>query len=233
MDGAGGVRQGTHGIAEEMRFDLMRSARSPVLREAGDLSCAITDAAGATVAQGNDIPMHLGVMGYTVRLPARARSTRRRLRPGDVFFVNHPEVGGNHLPDVKAVRPVFAAAGCWAFAVALAHWPDIGGALPGSYVPHARDLQQEGLVMPPVRLFDAAGERREALDLVLPTSAAPRSAWATSAPRRRRRHRGASASNELAERHGVDDRPCARGTAMRRETAQRVRRAWPQLPGRQ
>ena len=131
------VRQASHAIAEEMRFDLMRSARSPVLREAGDLSCAITDALGMTVAQGNDIPMHLGVMGYTVRcLLERVEATS--LRPGDVFFVNHPEVGGNHLPDVKAVRPLFAGDRLWAFAVALAHWPDIGGALPGSYVPHAR-----------------------------------------------------------------------------------------------
>jgi len=116
------VRQGSYAIAEEMRTDLMRSARSAVLREAGDLSCAVTDADGATVAQGNDIPMHLGVMGYTVRCLLE-RVPAASLAPGDVFFVNDPEVGGNHLPDVKAVRPVFADDGrLWAFAVALAHW---------------------------------------------------------------------------------------------------------------
>jgi N-methylhydantoinase B len=159
------VRHGSLSIAEEMRFDLMRAARSPVLREAGDLSCALTDAAGLTVAQGNDIPMHLGVMGFTVRAMLERRHPA--LRPGDVLFVNHPSIGGNHLPDVKALRPIFAGDRLWAFAVALAHWPDVGGALPGSYVPHARDLQQEGFVLPPLRLFDADGEVPDAMELVL------------------------------------------------------------------
>jgi N-methylhydantoinase B len=222
------VRQGTHAIAEEMRFDLMRAARSPVLREAGDLSCAITDGTGATVAQGNDIPMHLGVMGYTVgclleRVPAE------RLRPGDVFFVNHPEVGGNHLPDVKALRPVFAAGRLWAFTVALAHWPDIGGALPGSYVPHARDLQQEGLVLPPVRLFDADGERREALDLVLANVRGPEERLGDIRAQAAATAIAARRLDELAARHGVDVVLRA-WEAMRRETARRIRRAVAELP---
>ena len=92
------VRQGSQAIAEEMRHDLMRSARSPVLREAGDLSCAVTDEHGSTVAQGQDIPMHLGVMGYTVGALLEWIAPERP-RPGDVWFVNHPDVGGNHLPD--------------------------------------------------------------------------------------------------------------------------------------
>jgi N-methylhydantoinase B len=222
------VRHATHAIAEEMRFDLMRSARSSVLREAGDLSCAITDALGTTVAQGNDIPMHLGVMGYTVRCLLE-RIEPATLRAGDVYFVNHPEVGGNHLPDVKAVRPVFADGRLWAFAVALAHWPDVGGALPGSYVPHARDLQQEGLVIPPIRLFDAGGECHEALDLVLANVRGAeerlgdiRAQAATTAV-------AAARLGALAERHGADTVALAWGS-MRRETAERVRRSVGALP---
>ena len=160
------IRHATIAVAEEMKFDLMRTARSPVLREAGDLSCAITDAVGRTVAQGQDIPMHLGVLSFTVQrlletVPADA------LAPGDVYFTNLPACGGNHLPDVKAVRPVFAGSSLAGFAVALAHWPDVGGALPGSYVPSAREIYQEGLVIPPTRLFAADGPREEALRLVL------------------------------------------------------------------
>jgi N-methylhydantoinase B len=106
------IRQATIAVAEEMKFDLMRTARSPVLREAGDLSCAITDAAGRTVAQGQDIPMHLGVLSFTVQrfletVPPSA------LEPGDVYFTNLPACGGNHLPDVKAVRPVFVDGALW------------------------------------------------------------------------------------------------------------------------
>jgi N-methylhydantoinase B len=88
------------------------------------------------------------VVGYTVGCLLE-RIDAETLRPGDIYFVNHPDVGGNHLPDVKAVHPVFVDDELLAFSVALAHRPDVGGALPGSYVPDARDLHQEGLVIPP------------------------------------------------------------------------------------
>ena len=130
------------------------------------LAAPITDPSGEMIAQGRDIPMHLGVMCYTVKEFLK-RVPVERLTPGDVWFVNLPEIGGNHLPDVKAIRPVFADGEIQAFTVNLAHWADIGGAVPGSYVPHARDAWQEGLRIPPVRLFTAAGADREKLDLIL------------------------------------------------------------------
>jgi len=217
------VRHRTYAIAEEMRFDLMRSARSPVLRDAGDLSCALTDAEGHTVAQGNDIPMHLGVMGFTVGETLR-RVAATSLRRGDVYFVNAPAVGGNHLPDVKALRPVFAGKRLIAFAVALAHWPDVGGSLPGSYVPDAREIYQEGLQIPPTRLFDAAGERREALDFLL--------ANVRGAEERMADIRAQAATTEIAERrilelvelHGVE-RVLAGWRTMQHESDVRMRAA--------
>ncbi len=160
------IRNALSAIAEEMSLVVMRSARSPLLREAGDLSSALTDAAGELIAQGRDIPMHMGVMSFTVKEFLK-RVPAERLAPGDVWFLNLPEVGGNHLPDVKAIRPVFADGRLRAFAVSLAHWADIGGAVPGSYVAGATDAWQEGLRLPPVRLFAAQGPEREALDLVL------------------------------------------------------------------
>src|SRR5262249_49716504 len=100
------VRNALYAIAEEMSVIVMRSARSPLLKEAGDLSSCLTDARGRLIAQGRDIPMHMGVMGFTVKaLLERVPATR--MRDGDVWYLNLPEVGGNHLPDVKAVRPVF------------------------------------------------------------------------------------------------------------------------------
>src|SRR5439155_855513 len=89
------------------------------------------------------------------------------LQDGDVWFLNLPEVGGNHLPDVKAIRPVFADGRLLAFAINLAHWADIGGAVPGSYVPWATECYQEGVRISPVRLFSAAGPDREKLDFLL------------------------------------------------------------------
>jgi N-methylhydantoinase B len=160
------IRNALTATAEEMSLVVMRSARSPLLREAGDLSSALTDADGRLIAQGRDIPMHMGVMSFTVREFLK-RVPRERLAPGDVWFLNLPEVGGNHLPDVKAIRPVFIDGTIQAFAVNLAHWADIGGAVPGSYVADATDAWQEGLRIPPFRLFSADGPDREKLDMVL------------------------------------------------------------------
>jgi len=160
------IRNALTAIAEEMSLVIMRSARSPLLREAGDLSSALTDAGGGLIAQGRDIPAHLGIMGSTVQHFLR-RVPKERLQPGDVWFMNLPEAGGNHLPDVKAIRPVFAEGEVQAFAVSLAHWADIGGARPGSYVPDARDAWQEGLRIPPLRVFTADGVDREKLDIIL------------------------------------------------------------------
>lgn len=160
------IRNALTAIAEEMSLIVMRSARSPLLREAGDLSSALTDSAGNLVAQGRDIPAHLGVMGSTVQEFLK-RVPVERLQPGDVWFMNLPEAGGNHLPDVKAIRPVFAEGAVQMFAVSLAHWADIGGAMPGSYVPDARDAWQEGLRIPPLRVFTNEGPDREKLDMIL------------------------------------------------------------------
>jgi N-methylhydantoinase B len=93
------VRHALYAIAEEMSVIIMRSARSPLLKEAGDLSSALTDADGRLIAQGRDIPIHMGVMGFTVKELLK-RVPREALREGDVWFLNLPEVGGNHLPDV-------------------------------------------------------------------------------------------------------------------------------------
>jgi N-methylhydantoinase B len=160
------VRHAVFSIAEEMRVILMRSARSPVLKEAGDLSCALTDARGRLIAQGRDIPIHLGVMAFTVEEFLR-RVPAPTLHEGDVYFTNHPEVGGNHLPDVKAIMPVFYKGRLAAFAINLAHWPDVGGARRGSYVATARDRYAEGLCIPPVPLFVRGEPNEPMLEMVL------------------------------------------------------------------
>src|SRR6266536_1200632 len=108
------VRNALYAIAEEMSVIVMRSARSPLLKEAGDLSSALTDAAGRLIAQGRDIPSHMGVMAFTVKEFLK-RVPAARLREGDVWLLNLPEVGGNHLPDVKAIRPIFAKGRLLAF----------------------------------------------------------------------------------------------------------------------
>ncbi len=160
------IRHAVFSVAEEMRVILMRSARSPVLKEAGDRSCALTDAEGQLIAQGRDIPIHLGVMAFTVREFLR-RVPASELHEGDVYFTNHPEIGGNHLPDVKAIMPIYHRGRLVAFAINLAHWPDVGGALPGSYVATARDRYAEGLCIPPVPLVLRGQPNEPMLEVVL------------------------------------------------------------------
>ena len=160
------IRHGLTAAAEEMSLVVMRSARSPLLREAGDLSSTLTDADGELIAQGKDIPVHLGVMAYTVKqflqvVPAE------RLTEGDAWLLNHPDIGGNHLPDVKLIRPIFRDGKLLAFSVSLAHWADVGGAWPGSYFAGAFDSVQEGLRIPPLRVFTASGIDEEKLAIVL------------------------------------------------------------------
>jgi N-methylhydantoinase B len=160
------IRHALTAAAEEMSFVVMRSARSPLLREAGDLSSALTDHNGDLIAQGRDIPIHLGVLSFTVK-KFLERVPAERLRPGDVWFLNLPEAGGNHLPDVKAIRPIFLEDRLFAFAVSLAHWGDIGGAWAGSYFAAATECWQEGVRISPLRLFTAEGPDREKLDFLL------------------------------------------------------------------
>ncbi len=159
------VRHGLAAAAEEMSLILTRSARSPLLREAGDLSSTITDAAGGLVAQGRDIPVHLGAMAYTVAELLRVRPASG-LRPGDVLIYNLEALGGNHLNDVKVVRPVFQDGTIIAFTLSLAHWPDIGGTWPGSYLADAVDTFQEAIRIPPVLIATAAGVETAVLEMI-------------------------------------------------------------------
>lgn len=160
------IRHGLSAAAEEMSLVMTRSARSPLLREAGDLSSAITDAEGGLVGQGRDIPIHLGAMAYTVRellkvCPAEA------MREGDAIIYNVGALGGNHLNDVKVARPVFVDGRLIAFALSLAHWPDVGGTWPGSYLAQAVDTFQEAMRIPPLPLASATGINRPVLDFIL------------------------------------------------------------------
>src|SRR4030095_2434578 len=160
------VRNALYAIAEEMSVIALSAARSPLLKERGDLSSALTDAEGRLIAQGRDIPIHLGVMGFTVKEFLK-RVPKEGLRDGDVWFLKPPGVGRNPPPDVQALRPVFVGGRLVAFAINLAHWADIGGAVPGSYVPWATESYQEGLRIAPLRLFTADGPERHAIDFVL------------------------------------------------------------------
>lgn len=151
----------------EMKSVAMRTAYSPVWREAGDLSCGILDASAQLVAQGPaDLPVHLATMPYSVQA-AVDRIGRERIEPGDLIFHNDPAYGNNHLPDCVMIRPIWHKDEIVAYAAMRGHWADIGGQAPGSYSAALGELIQEGLRIPPVRLYRAGELDRDLLDVVL------------------------------------------------------------------
>jgi N-methylhydantoinase B len=144
------VKNSLYKIAEEMRVVLAKTAYSPLLKSAGDYSCGIFDARGAMVAQGPDLPIHLGSMPDAVR--AIVAVFAADVHEGDVFIHNDPYFGGSHLPDINVVRPAFHDGQLLGYACLRAHWPDVGSATPGSYGA-VTDIFGEGIRLPPVRLI--------------------------------------------------------------------------------
>jgi len=146
------VKNSLYKIAEEMRVVLAKTAYSPILKSAGDYSCGIFDARGEMVAQGSDLPIHLGSMPDAVRAVVAVFAAD--VHDGDVFIHNDPYFGGSHLPDVNIVRPAFCDGRLLGYACLRAHWPDVGSATPGSYGA-VTQIFGEGLRIPPIRLIDA------------------------------------------------------------------------------
>jgi N-methylhydantoinase B len=150
------------GIAEEMGAVLVRAAYSSNIKERRDCSSALFDARGRMVAQAEHIPVHLGAMPEAV-----AAVSERDPRPGDVFAVNDPYAGGTHLPDITLVSPIAADGDVIAFAVTRAHHSDVGGMSPGSMPSGSREIYQEGIIIPPVRLVRAYEPVEDAHALIL------------------------------------------------------------------
>jgi N-methylhydantoinase B len=143
------VKNALYSAAEEMKIVLAKTAYSPLLKVGGDYSCGIFDATGNMVAQGPDLPIHLGSMPDAVRAVVAAFPD---VAPGDVFIHNDPYHGGSHLPDVNLVAPCFYGDRLLGFGCVRAHWPDVGSATPGSYGA-VTEIYGEGLRLPPVRLY--------------------------------------------------------------------------------
>lgn len=154
--------------AEEMGVTLGRTAYSPNIKERKDYSCACFDAQGRLIAQAAHIPVHLGAMPASVQAALERFET---FEPGDVILLNDPYLGGTHLPDITMVSPVFIAddpdghAGdLFGFVASRAHHADIGGMSPGS-MPMSRELYQEGVIIPPLKVVKAGVVNQEVLEL--------------------------------------------------------------------
>jgi N-methylhydantoinase B len=193
-----------HSIAEEMGAALRRTAFSPNIKERRDYSCAVFDGAGEVIAMGDHMPVHLGSMPMSVR----AALDRLPLGPGDMAMLNDPFCGGTHLPDITLVAPCYAGGARGRgqapsfFVASRAHHADVGGAYPGSMGP-CREIYQEGLRIPPVRLIRGGRLDDDVLALVLNNVRTPGEREGDLGAQIAACHTGLTRLEEICRRYGL------------------------------
>jgi N-methylhydantoinase B len=195
------VKNALYSAAEEMKIVLAKTAYSPLLKVAGDYSCGIFDAVGNMVAQGPDLPIHLGSMPDAVRAVIAAFPA---VEPGDVFIHNDPYHGGSHLPDVNVVMPAFFGDRLLGFGCVRAHWPDIGSATPGSYGA-VTEIYGEGLRLPPVRLYKNGRPDPDIERIIFANVRAPSERQGDLRAQVAANRRGARRLEALAKKYGTDE----------------------------
>ena len=230
-------------VSEEMGITLRRTAYSPNIKERLDFSCALFDGTGKMVAQAAHIPAHLGAMPASV---ATVLPLFPDWQPGDVVIVNDPFQGGNHLPDITMISPVFLRAMPMAmpssppnpqspitpspsfFVASRAHHADVGGMTPGS-LPLSTEIYQEGIIIPPVRLMRGGVMNEDLLRLILRNVRTPDERRGDIAAQRAAHAIGERRLLELVDRHGADE-VLAYAGHLQRYTEQLTRSAiaaWP------
>jgi N-methylhydantoinase B len=151
------IQAGLQQVCDEMDLSFSRSAFSPVIAEANDRSDGIYAATdGALIAQGlGGLPVFVGTMQYSTRVLIERIADGSTLppEPDDIYIVNDPYLGGTHLMDVRFARPFYRHGNIFCWLSNTGHWPDIGGAVPGGFSASATAVEQEGLRLPPVKLF--------------------------------------------------------------------------------
>ncbi|HSR40540.1 MAG TPA: hydantoinase B/oxoprolinase family protein, partial [Longimicrobiales bacterium] len=197
-------------LTEEMGAALRRAAFSPNIKERRDYSCALFDPRGAVVAQGDHMPVHLGAMPMSVRA---ALDELGALAPGDVALLNDPFRGGTHLPDITAIAAVHTdppEPALLGYVASRAHHSDVGGSAPGS-MPLAREIFEEGVRIPPVRLRTAGTPNEDVRRLILANVRTPVERAGDLDAQLAALHAGSRRLLELVDRRGHD----AVRTAMR------------------
>ena len=197
-------------VAEEMGTVLRKSSYSPNIKERRDFSCALFDAKGQLVAQAAHIPVHLGAMPLSVA--AAIERFGKTLQPGDLVILNDPFRGGTHLPDITMVSPIFdsspagkaPASEILGFAASRAHHADVGGMTPGS-MPVAREIYQEGLIIPPVKLVRSGTIDQDLLAMILANVRTPQERLGDLQAQIAANQRGEARLLELVSRYGRDE----------------------------
>ena len=153
-------------IAEEMDIVFDRGAFSPIISGGRDRACGLYTAdKGLLIAQGSTgMPIHIGSMQFGVGSVVRKHANPK---PGDIYMLNDPYMGGTHLMDMKLIMPFFFQGKLFCYLGSCGHWPDVGGAVPGGFVTSATEVQQEGLRICGIRLYREGVIDQDLIDLIL------------------------------------------------------------------
>jgi N-methylhydantoinase B len=152
------VKSALDSIVDEMAFTVMRTARSPIVRDVLDYSTTLCDAEGNIIAQAKTVALHLGAVPDAIE--SVLRLYRDDFQPGDVIIMNDPYEGGMHLPDIFMFKPIFLEDRLQGFSVVVAHHCDMGGRVPGSNASDSTEIFQEGLRIAPLKLYEAGRPNR-------------------------------------------------------------------------
>ncbi|UUX49043.1 hydantoinase B/oxoprolinase family protein [Nisaea acidiphila] len=165
-------------IADEMDATLFRSAFNPIIAEAHDASHGLYHATtGETLVQGKSgLPIFVGAMSFAVKAVID-KFGGEGIEEGDVFIFNDPYEGGTHLSDFKLVQPFYRDGELFCFLASVGHWHDVGGNVPGNYNPVATECFQEGMMIPPVKLFSKGEMRTDVIDILKANSRLPGSLY--------------------------------------------------------
>ena len=164
------IQNGLQQVCNEMDLAFCRAAFSPVISETMDRSDGIYHRdSGELIAQGElGLPVFVGTMQFSTQAVIdRVRADGVTLDEGDIFIVNDPYLGGTHLMDVKFVKPFFYRGALWCWLANTGHWPDVGGIVPGGFSANATEVEQEGLRLPPVKLYKRGELDKEILSIIL------------------------------------------------------------------
>ena len=209
------TRNAAAAVCEEMNATLIRTSYSPNIKERQDCSCALFDRDAQMIAQAETIPVHLGAMPFSVRA-AIERFPPSELNPGDAIAVNDPFAGGAHLPDLTVISPIYSDTDTdtdtdtdssdelIGFAANRAHHADIGGAYAGSVAANSTEIYQEGLRIPPVKLFEAGEQNTDVFELILTNVRTPDERQGDLRAQKAANETGRRRFQELANRYDSD-----------------------------
>ncbi|EQB68896.1 MAG: hypothetical protein AMDU5_GPLC00006G0014 [Thermoplasmatales archaeon Gpl] len=200
------IGKATQFVAEEMGVALKKSALSPNIRERMDHSCAITNSEGIIVAQAEHIPVHLGSFRIGIgNIMKWMRDHEIILHDGEMLMTNDPYISSTHMNDVALIGPVYIGNEIVSYVVNKAHIVDVGGPVFGSINPNGKNLYQEGLIIPPVKLVKLNALDGELLAIILNNFKDPETALGDLNAQVAANRTGIKRIKEIFNRFGKDE----------------------------